>query len=120
MADQPDRQQDSQTAQISGTVQIKQNGGTGSQRRDDDYKQDDTKDPEKKSGRKFVIIAVVILLVIGAGIFYWRSTFTEDTDDAQVDGDLYQVSQGSQTRAFNHDFRKQPTSALHPESGTVS
>ena len=92
MADQPDRQQDGQTAQISGTVQIKQNGGTGSQRRDDDYKQDDTKDPERKSGRKFVIIAVVILLVIGAGIFYWRSTFTEDTDDAQVDGDLYQVS----------------------------
>ena len=92
MADQPDRQQDSQTAQISGTVQIKQNGGTGSQRHDDDYKQDDTKDPEKKSGRKFIVIAVVILLVIGAGIFYWRSTFTEDTDDAQVDGDLYQVS----------------------------
>lgn len=48
--------------------------------------------PEKNSRRKFVIIAVVILLVIGAGIFYWRSTFTEDTDDAQVDGDLYQVS----------------------------
>ena len=48
--------------------------------------------PEPKSGRKFIIIAVIILLVIGAGIFYWRSTFTEDTDDAQVDGDLYQVS----------------------------
>ena len=48
--------------------------------------------PEKKSGRKFIIIAVIILLVIGAGIFYWRSTFSEDTDDAQVDGDLYQVS----------------------------
>jgi len=91
LADQPE-QQDSQTAQISGTVQIKQNG-VGKQRNDDDtYKQDDERDLDKKSGRKFVIIAVVILLVIGAGIFYWRSTFTEDTDDAQVDGDLYQVS----------------------------
>ena len=48
--------------------------------------------PAQKSGRKFIIIAVIILLVIGTGIFYWRSTFTEDTDDAQVDGDLYQVS----------------------------
>jgi len=48
--------------------------------------------PAQKSGRKFIIIAVVILLVIGAGIFYWRSTYTESTDDAQVDGDLYQVS----------------------------
>ncbi len=57
-----------------------------------DSHQDEDLSQEKKSGRKFVIIAVLILLVIGAGIFYWRSTFTEDTDDAQVDGDLYQVS----------------------------
>jgi membrane fusion protein (multidrug efflux system) len=48
--------------------------------------------PEKKSGRKLILFAVVALLVIGAGLFYWHSTFTEDTDDAQVDGDLYQVS----------------------------
>jgi membrane fusion protein (multidrug efflux system) len=47
---------------------------------------------EKKSGRKLILFAVVALLVIGAGLFYWHSTFTEDTDDAQVDGDLYQVS----------------------------
>ncbi len=33
-----------------------------------------------------------MLLVLGAAFFYWRSTFTEDTDDAQVDGNLYQVS----------------------------
>ncbi len=91
MADQPERQQDGQTAQISGTVQIKQNG-SDRQNQPDSQRQDDEKEPEKKSGRKFIIIAVVILLVIGAGIFYWRSTFTEDTDDAQVDGDLYQVS----------------------------
>lgn len=45
-----------------------------------------------KSGRKFIVIAVVLLLALGAGYFYWRSTFTEDTDDAQVDGDIYQVS----------------------------
>ena len=42
--------------------------------------------------RKFVIIGVVLLLVVGAIFFYWRSTFTEDTDDAQVDGNLYQIS----------------------------
>ena len=71
---------------MSGTVQIKpagerQPGAT-----------EDGEVPAQGSGRKFIIIAVIILLVIGAGIFYWRSTFTEDTDDAQVDGDLYQVS----------------------------
>ncbi len=34
----------------------------------------------------------MLLLMLGAVFFYWRSTFTEDTDDAQVDGNLYQVS----------------------------
>ena len=37
-------------------------------------------------------MAVVILLLLGAGFWYWRSTFTEDTDDAQVDGDIYSIS----------------------------
>ena len=48
--------------------------------------------PAEKINRKFVIIGVIGLIVLIAGFFYWRSTFTEDTDDAQVDGDLYQVS----------------------------
>lgn len=48
--------------------------------------------PEKKSKRKGIILVVVAVLVVLAGLYYWHSTFTEDTDDAQVDGDLYQVS----------------------------
>jgi membrane fusion protein (multidrug efflux system) len=73
--------QDTQTAQNSGTAQQ-----TGT------YKLEQEEVPPQRSGRKFIVIAVVILLVIGAAIFYWRSTYTESTDDAQVDGDLYQVS----------------------------
>ncbi|WP_263409565.1 HlyD family secretion protein [Terriglobus tenax] len=55
---------------------------------------DDTapEQPEKKAKRRVIVIAVLVLLALAAGLFYWRSTFTEDTDDAQVDGDLYQVS----------------------------
>ena len=92
MPDQSDQQQEGQTAQISGTVQIKQQSAGDKQPPPDSHKQEEDEAPEKKSVRKFIIIAVIILLVIGAGIFYWRSTFSEDTDDAQVDGDLYQVS----------------------------
>ncbi len=42
--------------------------------------------------RRLVIVGVVLFLVLAALFFYWRSTFTEDTDDAQVDGNIYQVS----------------------------
>jgi membrane fusion protein (multidrug efflux system) len=48
--------------------------------------------PKDNSTKKLIGIVVLVVLVIGAAIFYWRSTFTEDTDDAQVDGNLYQVS----------------------------
>jgi membrane fusion protein (multidrug efflux system) len=48
--------------------------------------------PKDNSKKKLIIIVVVSVLVLGALFFYWRSTFTEDTDDAQVDGNLYQVS----------------------------
>jgi membrane fusion protein (multidrug efflux system) len=42
--------------------------------------------------RKFIVMGVILVLVLGAVFFYWRSTFIQDTDDAQVDGNLYQVS----------------------------
>jgi membrane fusion protein (multidrug efflux system) len=42
--------------------------------------------------RTIIVIGVVLLLILAAGFFYWRATFTEDTDDAQVDGNLYQIS----------------------------
>jgi membrane fusion protein, multidrug efflux system len=48
--------------------------------------------PPPNSNRKSIVIGVVLLLIVAAAFFYWRSTFTEDTDDAQVDGNLYQVS----------------------------
>ncbi len=51
---------------------------------------DDSAQPNHS--RKFIVFGVVLLLVVGAAIFYWRSTFVEDTDDAQVDGNLYQIS----------------------------
>jgi membrane fusion protein (multidrug efflux system) len=47
---------------------------------------------EPRSNRRFIVLGVVLLIVVGAVFFWWRSTFTEDTDDAQVDGNLYQVS----------------------------
>ncbi len=41
--------------------------------------------------RGIIIVAVVIAALIALGI-WWRSTYSEDTDDAQVDGHLIQIS----------------------------
>ena len=47
--------------------------------------------PPQKSRRGIVLIVVLVVVVIAVGL-WWRSTFTEDTDDAQVNGHLIQVS----------------------------
>jgi membrane fusion protein (multidrug efflux system) len=48
--------------------------------------------PQQKSRRRFIIIGVVMVLIVGALLFWWRSTFYEDTDDAQINGHLIQIS----------------------------
>ena len=48
--------------------------------------------PKDNSRKKIIGVAIVLVLIIGAALYYWHSTYTEDTDDAQVDGNLYQVS----------------------------
>jgi membrane fusion protein (multidrug efflux system) len=48
--------------------------------------------PQPKSSRRGIIVIVVLLLVAVAIALWWHSTFTEDTDDAQVNGHLIQVS----------------------------
>ncbi len=45
-----------------------------------------------KSRRRFIVIGVLALIVVGALLFWWHSTYYEDTDDAQVNGHLIQIS----------------------------
>ncbi len=71
--------------------------------------------PARKTGRTVFILLIVLLLVAAAGFFYWRSTFTEDTDDAQVDGDIFQVSariNGQVTNVFVTENQKVEKGAL--------
>jgi len=44
------------------------------------------------SRRRGIIVVVLVILVVVAVAVWWRSTFSEDTDDAQVNGHLIQVS----------------------------
>jgi len=52
----------------------------------------DTEIVPPPSRRKGIAVVVVAILVVAAIALWWHSTFTEDTDDAQVNGHLIQVS----------------------------
>jgi len=45
-----------------------------------------------RSRRRGILIAALVLVVLIALAVWWRSTYSEDTDDAQVNGHLIQVS----------------------------
>jgi membrane fusion protein (multidrug efflux system) len=54
---------------------------------------DESTEVERPRSRRtgIVLIAIVVLILIAVGL-WWRSTFSEDTDDAQINGHLIQVS----------------------------
>jgi membrane fusion protein, multidrug efflux system len=61
-------------------------------RRETDESTERMQQPQPQSRRRgIVIIAVVLVALIALGI-WWRSTFSEDTDDAQINGHLIQIS----------------------------
>jgi membrane fusion protein (multidrug efflux system) len=45
-----------------------------------------------QSRRKGILVVVVVILALVAAGIWWRSTYSESTDDAQVNGHLLQVS----------------------------
>ncbi len=46
----------------------------------------------QNSRRRGIAVVVVLILALIAGGLWWRSTYSEDTDDAQINGHLIQVS----------------------------
>lgn len=54
---------------------------------------DESTEPVQAPSRRRGIVIVVLVVLVLAGLgFWWRSTFSEDTDDAQVNGHLIQIS----------------------------
>jgi membrane fusion protein (multidrug efflux system) len=67
------------------------------------------------SRRRFIIIGLVAILVVGALLFWWHSTFYEDTDDASVDGHLVQIS----ARINGHVAKVNVDQNQYVEAGTL-
>lgn len=47
---------------------------------------------KRPSRKRFFIIGGVVLILIGVTLYWWHSTYYENTDDAQIDGNLVQIS----------------------------
>ena len=52
----------------------------------------ETEITQPPSRRRGIVVVVVVVLAVVAVALWWHGTFTEDTDDAQVNGHLIQVS----------------------------
>ncbi|MDR3774381.1 MAG: HlyD family secretion protein [Terracidiphilus sp.] len=52
----------------------------------------ETEIAQPQGRRRGIVVVVLAVLVVAAFALWWRSTFSEDTDDAQVNGHLIQVS----------------------------
>jgi multidrug resistance efflux pump len=77
----------------------------------------DTTTPKRlaRRTRTFVLAAIGLAVIASAGIWYWRSTLWESTDDAQIDGFIYPVS----SRVSGHVTRVMVDDNQHVEAGTV-
>ncbi len=52
----------------------------------------ETEITQPQSRRRGIVVVVLVVVVLVAVAVWWHSTFSEDTDDAQVNGHLIQVS----------------------------
>ena len=52
----------------------------------------ETETVQPQSRRKGIVVVVLVILVVVGVAVWWHSTFSEDTDDAQVNGHLIQIS----------------------------
>ena len=68
-----------------------------------------------RRARRLVLAAIGLALIASAGVWYWRSTAWESTDNAQIDGFIYPVS----SRVSGHVTRVMVDENQYVEAGTV-
>ncbi len=45
-----------------------------------------------KSRKRYILFGAIAIVLIGGALYWWHSTFYEDTDDAQINGNIIQIS----------------------------
>ena len=69
-----------------------QNRPTGTEEAGPQEEQQESLRSEKKKRRRLILIVAIAVVAIAAGLWWWHSTYYEGTDDAQINGNLIQLS----------------------------
>jgi membrane fusion protein (multidrug efflux system) len=59
-----------------------------------------------KSRKRFILFGVIAIVLIGGGLYWWHSTFYENTDDAQIDGNIIQISSRIKGHVLNVEVQQ--------------
>ncbi len=68
------------------------NGQNNGKKNDGNADDTELNHPHESGRKRFFIIGGVVLVLIAVGLYWWHSTYYENTDDAQIDGNLVQIS----------------------------
>jgi membrane fusion protein (multidrug efflux system) len=68
-----------------------------------------------RKNKKIILFVFIVLLVAGGSLYWWRSTFWESTDDAQIDGHINPIS----ARVGGHVARLNFTDYQYVKAGTL-
>jgi membrane fusion protein (multidrug efflux system) len=59
-----------------------------------------------KSRKRYILFGVIALVLIGGALYWWHSTFYEDTDDAQINGNIIQISSRIKGHVLNVEVQE--------------
>ena len=58
----------------------------------DEQQLDKPENLRPKSRKRYILFGVIAIVLIGGGLYWWHSTFYENTDDAQINGNIIEIS----------------------------
>jgi Biotin-lipoyl like len=74
------------------SAQNDQRSDTSSNQKDPSSEDTELNHEVPRTRKRFFIIGAVVLVLLGVALYWWHSTYYESTDDAQIDGNLVQIS----------------------------
>jgi membrane fusion protein, multidrug efflux system len=86
------RPEENQRSGDPSSAQKDQRSDTSSNQKDASAEETELHHQAPRPRRRFFIIGGVVLVLLGVALYWWHSSYYQSTDDAQIDGNLVQIS----------------------------